>query len=438
MTVLLDVKSCQIQFFAGLDLLRIFCCFCRLRNLCDLLFQWSKFYKFSAFCIEYTNRNVCLILYRKADFLLIYGYRRNICDFFEYHFPLLLQNYFCILFHSCCINAKGYFAVVNLHIYHGINAGILYITNFLVWHKILLECFFLKRFQPCEVRLVVCVDTCHQLDVWAVFICKVSIPGFSEISASPCPLFLTRGNMMICYMKDSCFLSVIVSTYKVKVRFLCHIRGRNRNVFVAGNVHTCAVIMFIIYTCSNREFGYITFSMVHNCMYIRWENRLCIVVYRYCRVCPPQESLCHWCTVVELSADLDICFVRIQSEACNSFCSVHLVYIIDHNSLAAVFMFGNCVVYRLISSRTMVLWPVKFNTAGNPRSGQAYQSRFDHMITIYEIISICFVICTLDSAAKFRENHYFDVLVFQIYCFPCFVLLDIFDFLNYRIRIHSS
>ena len=244
--------------------------------------------------------------------------------------------------------------------------------------------------------------------------------------------------MVVCYMKNSRFFSIIVSTYEVKVRFLCHIGSRNRNVFVSGNIYTCAVVVFIIYTCSDREFRYITFSMVHNCMYIRRKNRLCIVIYRYCWVCPPEECLCHWCTVIKLSTNLDICFVRIQSEACDSFCSVHLVHIIDHNSFASIFMFRNCIVYRLVSCWTVMLRPVKFNTAGNPWTSQTYQSRFNYMIIVYKIISVCFVICTLDSATKFRENHYFDVLVFQIYSFPCFVFFDIFNFLDYRIRIHSS
>ena len=243
---------------------------------------------------------------------------------------------------------------------------------------------------------------------------------------------------MVCYMKDSCFFSVIISTHKVKIRFFCHIGSWNRNIFITGNIYTCTVIMFIIYTCGNREFGYITFTMIHNCMYIRWENRLCIIIYRNCRICPPEKSLCHWSTIVQLSTDFNICLVRIQCKACNSFCSVHLVYIIDHNCFTSIFMFCNCIVYRLISSRTVMLRPVKFNTTGNPRSCQTYQRWFNYMVIIYKIISICFIICSLDSATQFRKYHHFKILILQINCLPCLIFFDIFNLLYHRIRIYSS
>ena len=196
--------------------------------------------------------------------------------------------------------------------------------------------------------------------------------------------------------------------------------------------------MFIIYTCSDREFRYVSFSMIHNRMYIWRKNRLRIIVYRYCRICPPKKSLSHWRTVIKLSTNLNIRFIRIQSETCNSFCSIHLIHVIDHNCFASVFMFSNCIVYRKICSRTMVLWPVKFDTTGNPWSCQTNQCRFNYMIVVYKIISICFIICSLNSAAKFRKNHHFNILIFQINSFPCFILFDIFYFFNNRIWIYPS
>ena len=150
--------------------------------------------------------------------------------------------------------------------------------------------------------------------------------------------------------------------------------------------------MFIINSGGNREFRYVSLAMIHHCMDIRRKYRLCIVIYRNCRICPPKESLRHRSPVVKLSTDFNIGLVRIKRKGCNSLCSVHLVHIIDHNSFASVLVLRNCIIYREICSRSVMLRPVKLNTAGDPGSGESHQSRFDHMIVVYKIIIICFVI----------------------------------------------
>ena len=200
---------------------------------------------------------------------------------------------------------------MNLHVDHSINGSILYIAHLLIWHKILFESLLFKRFQPGKVRLIVRVYTSHQLNVWTIFVCQIAVPCFSKITAAPGPLLLTRRDMMVSDMKDTSFFSIIISTHKVKVGFFSHVGGRYRNIFVTGNIHTCTVIMFIIYPCRNRELGYVTFTMIHYRMNIWREYRLGIIIHCDCRVCPPQECLCHRSTVVQLSPDLNISLVRI-------------------------------------------------------------------------------------------------------------------------------
>ena len=58
---------------------------------------------------------------------------------------------------------------------------------------------------------------------------------------------------MVGNMKDSCLFLVIVSADKVKITLFRHVGGRNRNVFVTGNVNTFAVVMFVINTRCDRE-----------------------------------------------------------------------------------------------------------------------------------------------------------------------------------------
>ena len=69
--------------------------------------------------------------------------------------------------------------------------------------------------------------------------------------------------------------------------------------------------------------------MIHHRMDIRREDRLCVIVDRDSRVCPPEESLRCGSPVIELAFDLDIGFSRIEGKACLAFCSVHLIDVAD-------------------------------------------------------------------------------------------------------------
>ena len=69
-----------------------------------------------------------------------------------------------------------------------------------------------------------------------------------------------------------------------------------------------------------------------------------------------------------------------------------------------------------------MLRPVKLNASGDPRSGKPYESRFDHMIIIHKIIIIRLVISSLNPSAQLRENHDFQIFIFQINCMPHLIL----------------
>lgn len=62
----------------------------------------------------------------------------------------------------------------------------------LVGHKILSECFLLKRLQPGKVRLILCVHACHQFNIRSVLVRQVAVPCFSKFPAAPGPLLLSR------------------------------------------------------------------------------------------------------------------------------------------------------------------------------------------------------------------------------------------------------
>src|SRR5580704_8272182 len=64
----------------------------------------------------------------------------------------------------------------------------------------LAEALRLSGSQEREVRLIVRVNTSHQLDIRTIAIRKTAIPRITELVIPPRPLLLTRSNVVIGYM----------------------------------------------------------------------------------------------------------------------------------------------------------------------------------------------------------------------------------------------
>ena len=126
-------------------------------------------------------------------------------------------------------------------------------SHFLVGHEILGEGLFLIRRKPREIRLVVGKAPCHQFDIRAVLIRQVAIPCLPKVAAAPGPLFLAGRNMVIRHMQDAGAPSVVVAAHKVVIRMIRHIGGRHRDIFIAGDIDACGVILLIINARRNRE-----------------------------------------------------------------------------------------------------------------------------------------------------------------------------------------
>ena len=168
---------------------------------------------------------------------------------------------------------------------------------------------------------------------------------------------------MVGNVQQSGFSSFIVVTYKIKVRMRSHVRSRHLDILIHGNVNACRVVVFVIFSGCDRECRYGTFSMVHNCIYIRREYRVSIVIDRNSRICPPEEGLRNIGVVKKLSLDLDISLVRIESECPHTLCTVHLVNLTDIYGSRAVLSFLIVIIHRTVSTWPVMLWPVEFDTA---------------------------------------------------------------------------
>ena len=181
----------------------------------------------------------------------------------------------------------------------------------MIGHEILGKLLFFHGSNVTEVRLVIGITACHQFDVRTVFIGKVTVPGFAEVTAAPCPLLLSGRNMVVSYVQDTGAYTFIVTAYKIKVRSGSHIRGWNRQIAVSGNIYAPRIIHFIVGACGNWEGRNISFAMVHNRSYIGRKDGAVSITYGNGRVGPPEEGLLGVCSVKETVLQFQICLIGI-------------------------------------------------------------------------------------------------------------------------------
>ena len=114
---------------------------------------------------------------------------------------------------------------------HQILRSLLHYPELTIRHKVLGEHLFLVWHQPCEVGLVLGIDTCHEFDVGAEtltvdaptlhllgsgLIGQVAVPGAAEVAVSPGPLLLAGREVVAGHMQHAAAGVVLVATLEVK------------------------------------------------------------------------------------------------------------------------------------------------------------------------------------------------------------------------------
>ena len=326
--VLLDMLGCQEQLLIGQHLFRCGRRLCRLRKLRNSLILRLVRNQFPALS-EDSNLYFTGIRNLKGKNLPVNVHGRELRAF-TVNFPAVIGHDDIRRFVSFrAVHADVEAILFRLHTEHRVDRSIFHLAHRFVGHEILMEHFLFVGLQPAEIRLVIAVHAGHELNVRAILVRKVSVPGFSEITAPPGPLLLARRNVVIRHMEKACLLPVIVPAHKIVFGFLRHIGSGNRNILIPGNVNPLGIIVFIILTRRDRKTGDRALAVVINAVYIRRENGLCVVIDRNRRIRPPQKRLRERCPVVQLSADLNISAVRVKGKAGDLLGAVHLVYIVD-------------------------------------------------------------------------------------------------------------
>ena len=108
--------------------------------------------------------------------------------------------------------------------------------------------------------------------------------------------------------------------------------------------------------------------------------------------------------IIKLAFDFNIGLSRIKRDSGHPFCAIHLVRLTDIYGAGTVVIGGKCIIDWRVGGWPVMLGPVKFDSAGDPWSGEPDEGGFDHMIVIDKIVSVRLIVGPLDPAAQFRKH----------------------------------
>ena len=298
------------------------------------------------------------------------------------------------------------------------------------------ELLLLVRHQPRKVGLVLGIDTRHQLDVrteaftihlpsfhllWTGLIRQVTIPGTAEVTITPRPLFLARREVMRGNVQHTTLGVVLIATLKVVLRVDCHITRRHKDVLIVRDIHTCRIVHLIIDSRGDGERRHGSFAMIEDGIDIRWEHALVGIVHLHSRIRPPQESLGQRGSVRYTALNLQIGTTRTKRKARHSLLVEHALHLVHPYRDAAILVLDDGGIHWQISRWTMVLGPVKLNTARNPRARQTHQCRFDDVVIIDKVTLFDFIVRHLDPSTQLWQHHHLDILILQIDGLPLLI-----------------
>ena len=108
-------------------------------------------------------------------------------------------------------------------VHHEVARGVLDYAKLTVGHEILRETLFLVGHEPREVGLVLGVDPCHKLYVRAVGVGQVAVPGTAEVAVAPCPLLLSRRQVVAGHVEHPAARVVLIAALEVVLGVYGHV-----------------------------------------------------------------------------------------------------------------------------------------------------------------------------------------------------------------------
>ena len=328
--------------------------------------------------------------------------------------------------------------VFQLHVQQHVFGGVLHVAHFGVGHEVLLPRLLLVGLQPGEVRLVVGVHSRHELDVRAVLVRQVAVPGASEVAVAPGPLLFARRHVVVGHVEQPAPHVLLVSSHEVELRLDGHVRGGYGDVLVFRDVHAGGIVLLVVHARGDGEGGHVALAMVEHGVHVGREHRVVVVVHHHGGIGPPQEGLGERGAVVDFHVDFDVGLARVEREALHPLGAEHAFHLVAPQGLAAVGMFLDGIVRGQEGGRAVVLRPVELDAARDPRPGQSYECGLHHLVVVHEMAPLHLVVGHVDASAQFGQHHDLDVFVLDEERMIKFLFLLVRDSLHHRIGVDRS
>ena len=178
--------------------------------------------------------------------------------------------------------------------------------------------------------------------------------------------------------------------------------------------------------------------MVEHGIDVGWEHALVVVVHLYGGVGPPKEGLGHVGAVVEHALDFEVGAAGTQGEAGHAFLVEHFLHLAHPYGHRTVGIVGNGGVDGHEGRWTVMLGPVELDATADPRTGEAHQCGFHHVVVIHEMTFLDFVVGHLHPTAQLGQYHHLDVFVLEPDGQVIFVFLRVADRLYHGVGIHHA
>ena len=158
--------------------------------------------------------------------------------------------------------------------------------------------------------------------------------------------------------------------------------------------------------------------MIGHKMHVRRKERLIEFMHTRGDIGPPEKSLRVRRPVVKPHFQFHERPARIKTDAVLAAQTVHRIVIAAPYRDRAIRASLDLVLHRHEGSGPVMLRPVEFHSARNPRPGQANERRLNYVLTIKEIVAVCFVQSNMDAASNLGQDHQPQKFVLKMDCVP--------------------
>ena len=261
--------------------------------------------------------------------------------------------------------------------------------------------------------MVVGIAAGHKLRIFAIRVGQCALPGLGELVVCPGKKLLTGRNVMVGYVDDAAFLSVVVAAEEVILGGGREVGGRALGVGVLLDVDIFTEADAVIGARVIRPGANGAVVVKVHIGDILREEDLVVFVDRHRGVLPPEEGACERGSVAYLNASFEDGFAGCQSDSDHSFHPFDGVVFGEPDRYRAILAVLDLIVYRHEGRGAVMVGPVKLDSPRDPISQSANERGFDDTLLVEKVVARGFIESGEDASSDLRKNLDFEKLVFE-------------------------